>query len=87
MGRLRNYDKWVRKMQTSLEAALFYKIEDFIEDFVCSNDFVEIVEGLIKEGEYDDAVHDRFTSALVDDFCADCENRCTDTCPGYRLRG
>ena len=88
MGRLRNYDEFVKKMQTSLEVALLYKIEDFMEDFVCSNDFVEIIEGLIKEGEYDQAVYDRVKDSddLTNAFCGGCKNKCKNTCPGFHLK-
>ena len=60
MGRLTKYDEWVKKMQTNLEVALLYKMEDFIEEFMCSDNFVDIIEGLIKDGQFDDAVRDRF---------------------------
>ena len=89
MGRLSKYKPFVKKMQSGLEASLFYKLEDFMMDFMCSNDFLEVVEGLIKEGEYDDAVYNRVKDSddLTNAFCGGCKNKCTVVCRGYHLRG
>ena len=90
INKLTKYNGWVKKMQTSLEVALLYKIEEFMDEFMCSDSFIEIIEELIKDGQFDDVIYDRFISGnntMIDDFCDDCENKCEDTCPGRHLRG
>ena len=90
MGRLGKYDDLVKKLQDGLELNLLSNLEEFVENFICESVFTEVVEEMIKRGDFDDAVYDRFVSGdntMIDDFCNDCEDKCTDDCPGRHLRG
>jgi len=77
-------DKFIKELQTEVGARILELTETTLGDILASDAFVEAVEGLIKEGEFDDAVADRFASSdgLIEGFCEECDHRCSmDNCP------
>lgn len=48
----------------------------------------EIITTYIADGEFDEAVYDRFCNSnkMIDRYCDSCDKRCSDTCEGRRYR-
>jgi len=44
---------------------------------------------MVADGKFDEAVYDRFCNSnnMIDRFCNECDHKCSDDCPGRRLRG
>jgi hypothetical protein len=90
MTRISKSNEVVKRFKVDFGAEILQAIDDVFDEILCSNQFVVMVESLIEEGEFDDAVYDRFVSGegdLVNKLCDDCSEKCSDDCPGMYLKG